>query len=187
MNNKSVNLKSNSGLSYKGKVSVKIKDGKRTVFSKKLKNNGKWPLFLFFAQCLTGKYSEAESQRPNYIQLYNVTNTTKLFDTNTTWNERSSAIKISTSPAVNYINNTDEDTQQVESASGTLKFTIPFSLITDKTDINLLVLRSKDLSKYSDKNVCAYIIVDSKDIIPEELSTKEKYILYIDWTLSIQN
>lgn len=186
MNEERINANLNVG--YKGKVEIQIKDGDRVVSSKVIKNKGKWPLFLFFAKVLNGKYKEAETQRPTYIQLYNVSNTdeNQLFSVGTTWEKRTYPIRVSTDPKVDYI--TESSATAVESAWGILKFTIPFTLITKKENINLMALKSKSTMSMSDKDVCAYIIInDVGGLIPQELIGSEKYTLFISWTLSIQD
>lgn len=114
MNEEIINANLNVG--YKGKVEIQIRDGDRVVLSRVIKNKGKWPLFLFFAKCLDGKYKEAESQRPTHIQLYNVSNTDEdqLFSIGTTWEKRTYPIRVSTDPKVDYI--PESSASAVESA-----------------------------------------------------------------------
>ena len=153
---KKIDVKSNSAMNYKGKVEIKILEGKKVISSKTIHNKGKWPLFLFFAQCLTGKYSIAEQQRPSYIQLFNINNLDEsVLFSDTTWEQRTYPIKVSTSPGVDYTQTTTQS--QVESARGVFKFTIPFTLITDTSNVNLMTLKSPSNITMGDKSVCAYV------------------------------
>lgn len=186
MNQEKINA--NLSVGYKGKVEIEIRDGDRLVSRKVIKNRGKWPLFLFFANCLGGKYKDAETQRPTHVQLFNVSDTDEeeLFAIGTTWSKRTYPVKSQTSPKVDY--EAEGSAETPESAWGILKFTVPFTLITDKQDINLMVLKSKSTIAMSDKDVCAYIIItDEGGLIPAELYDSEKYTLFINWTLSMQD
>lgn len=62
--------KSNSKLSYKGKVTVKLYHGKKVYKTIKEKNEGTLELFKFFANCLTGNYYS--QQRPMYLRAFTV-------------------------------------------------------------------------------------------------------------------
>ncbi len=173
-------------LQYRGKVDISILDGKKVISHKTLSNSGKWPLFLFLAQCLTGKYPMAETNRPKYIQLFKVNaEEDKLFDTETEWEAKSQPVLVSTSPTL-YYNQSSSEASGPERAEGNFKFIIAFSQLFDK-DINLLALKS--VSNINKSNtVCAYILLDdASSLIPESLQHSDRYNIFIEWKLSILN
>lgn len=188
MGNKKIKVNSKSSLNYKGEVKVDILDGKRIISSRKIKNNGKISLFIFLAQCLTGKYNMAELNRPCYVQLFSVdpdTPEADLFNLQTEWEQKTFPINMSTSPTIDY------NSSDTEYAQGAFKFIIPFSQIIDKDNLNLLVLKSqKNVASEDQKEVCAYIYLNDPNrspLIPDELADDDRYNIFIEWTLSISN
>lgn len=191
---KNKNKKTTSAVAYQGEVKATIKHGNKVLKTTKIKNNGKWPLFLFLAKCAAGEYSEAEKYRPKYIQLYHIEPKTGDITTDYfqdyDWELRSNVTGLSSTTETDY-----SDIANNENGLTKLKFTIPFSYIINlsQADINFLVLRSdSNLSNATDagddqKEVCAYIKLDEDSLIASNLTQSNKYTLIVEWTLQFNN
>lgn len=184
---------------YTGNVSVTVTRNGKVCSTYKTSNNGKWPLFVFLAFCSSGQYSEADDYRPKYIDMFSLgeegTELVDPFNVSTSWQQRLvTPIMLDTTPGINWESVTDRESDKVEGSTSTLKFTIPYSQITNKSDINFLCLRCES-KKSEQKTVSAYIIVKEKDdndndvlgsLLPEEFK-KDDYIINVEWKLNFNN
>lgn len=173
------NKKETSNVNYKGEVRVSVKRGSKTVSTTILKNNGTQPLFLFLANCVNGKYNLAESYRPQYLQLFK-TEGEVIFGQSTTWTACTDLVSASDAA--------EPESEDETSAFSVLNFTVPFSIISDRASVNLLVLKSDfNVNEKDIKSVSAYIQVTPEKLIPPRLVNSEKYNLFVEWKLKFDN
>ena len=161
--------KSNSKLSYKGKVTVKLYHGKKVYKTIKEKNSGTLELFKFFANCLTGNYYS--QQRPMYLRAFKA-----VFDNDGNETSRqevtTTAIPVKRSKP---IFDTDNNTASVLN-----EFLIPAATMSTEA-ANVLCLYSTEHKNQPDAM--------SAEVVLEEGIEKENGTsnIKVEWTLVIGN
>lgn len=183
-----------NSIAYKGTVTVSLVKNKKIISSNTYKNTGKLPLFKFIVDCLGGKYSIAEPNRPKFVQLFSAGEAGTSSDVNiATVLASSSSIRTpqkiiySDTPELEYISQ-----NSIDSASVYFKFTIPYTQLSSLDNINLIALYSQD--NYSDtSSPSAYFkIVNSSDntklgaLISNPSAIDSTYSLYIQWKMTVQ-
>ena len=178
----------------------------KVIKVQKLKNNGRWPLFEFFARCLEGKWQDANNLRPYYIDLFSAgesgTNIPNISDADESAKIGTYANATNRTSLLTYPLYTSSDVTVQKSNVGyaeiTLTFLIPFTAIIRNKDSNLICLYSNDTHGGGDGigNPSAFFFVpDSKDtaklgkLIADKSQGDDSndYNLIIEWTMSISN
>ena len=197
----------NNSLSYKGNIVVKTVNKKtdKVIKVQKLKNNGRWPLFEFFARCLEGKWQDANNLRPYYIDLFSAgqagANIPNISDTSGSDSIGTYANATYRTSLLTYPLYTSRDVTVQKSNVGyaeiTLTFLIPFTAIIRDKDSNLICLYSNDTHGEGgfDNPSAFFFVPDSND--PKKLGKlianksqgddSNDYNLIIEWTMSISN
>ena len=200
MNNKKKNKSKNNTIIYKGKVNISImKDGK-TVSKSNFHNTGMQPLFDFLARCVVGNYNEAENLRPKFIKLYSIGEKSASWDPSD-FNFVDYATDEHLRSLTNIIYNSTPNlkTDNEGNVNVTFKFLVPFSQLSDYTNLNMLALYSQ---QYKDNNAraSAYIVASEEvtpgdyrllDIVEESLGVEDQnennYNLFIEWIMTFKN
>ena len=204
--------KTNS-FSYVGDITISFLKNNKVCRSVHYKNNGRWPLFKFFSECLAGNYKNAISYRPQYLVLYYANDKGQpipvISDTEgsiasytKTENKISSGlIQVVEDPLITLT----ED--NIGACTVKFHFEIPFSylsLIESSGDskwkpINLLTLYCSNFAPVNDNNLkqpstFCFIPDEHDDTVLGDLlgrlnidTDQSNYSLRIDWTLSITN
>lgn len=191
---KKVQVEAKNSLNYTGSVNIKVLRNGKEVSKRTIKNNGKWPLFYFFALCLSGEWKTAATYRPTSLEIYSLGDAgdpvpEDIFSSD--WLKCvQGTIMASTTTDPNYIAEMVGD--NVESGYTTIKFVVPYSQIINRDKANLICLRCN--AQQDEHDVCAYIVIkDESDesllgsIIPSTYSNREDYTLFIEWKLVIKN
>lgn len=175
----SVYGKSQLPIDYSGKVTLKVKSGKKVLKEISLHNNGGPALWKYFVDCLYGDYALAESARPAKIRLFW-----------TGYSEGTAApgtpITSADNSASSFISMTNEPT--VGENSLTLHFVIPYSFITKGyvDQICLYGISETDVTNYS-----AYIFVTNagqSTLAPLAINKAISNLsIILDWELIINN
>lgn len=168
------------GVNYHGNVTIKITKGNKVCSVRKIKNNGRWPLFHYVDLCLAGRYTEAEAYRPMYLMLYaggaigsnipalDATTFNTMFSTG----RRCAQMAYQTAPLdLAVVGNMEAGDSGINGrATATLKFEIPGYTLIDPTTldpnignnlrINALALFGKNMTTSDPNNISAYILIE---------------------------
>jgi len=166
MNKDSTNI--SQAIGYAGTVTVSIEDGDRVYRKKRFHNVGKTKLFEFFADCLTGNYSSAESSRPCRIVLFGGED-----DMPNINNKLSSFVYYDAAPNI-------ELEKNGEYSSVSYHFRLPYLAL--KVGRNVYACGLYPANNNSD--MCAFFQFDKP--LPL-LSTDSNMTVIIDWKMTISN
>lgn len=170
MNKKGASI--SQAIGYAGLVTVSIEDGERSYGKKRFHNEGKAKLFRFFADCLTGSYSYAESSRPCRVVLFGGKDddNKKVLDTG---NKLSSFVYYDAAP------NIDENS---EYSSVSYHFRLPYLALKAGKDVYACGLYPAIGNE--DTDMCALFEFDKPVALP---STDSNLTVIIDWKMTISN
>jgi hypothetical protein len=197
-----INIKKDNSIGYEGHVKVSLVQDGVVLNTKEYHNTGKLPLFRFVVDCLKGSYSDAELNRPKFIQLFTAGadgGSVPSSDTVESYFSQDSRIKTPQkiiyqgTPLTEYIEKTTDIPE--DEAKITFKFMVPYTQLTDINDINLFALYSQ--SNYnSTLHPSAYFLLTKLVGTTSELSTlidttsismNSNYSVYIQWTMIIKD
>ena len=170
-------VSSNAAIQYSAAVTISVQRNNKIVSTKTFHNNGHYPLFLFLAKCLTGRYNEVSNWTPRFIQLFHGGNKGDDFErvnlpvVFTTAMARSPKRVYGSSPSTAWNYSYDDN---VDYATASFEFIIPFSYINTIDDVNVIALYCNNFSTDVDidKPSC-YFALTKKNITTgkEEWST----------------
>jgi hypothetical protein len=166
--------KTNASVGYIGSVEIKLVRGKKTIKTIKTHNEGKLPLFSFFANALIGSFDAGGA--PRYIIL-GEGSTDALAEQISTNAIPYSNVSIET-------NSSEGDTH----ASAVFKFLIPFSSVSVGDVINVVRLYSQNSTSW--ESHIAYFLLPTEDEegnAIEPLVSDGKSNILITWTMKITN
>lgn len=154
-------IKAKDNIDYSGEVTVKVAHGTRVVKTLTHHNAGALPLFEFITLCLAGDYYQ--NKLPRYLRVFD-----------------SLEHEITLRPVVansspSYINTSTE-------SSVTLSFVVPYSLLTQYTDIKTLKIYSTE--NYADSNKSNY---SASITLNSAISISSTSNLVVAWKMVVRN
>ena len=161
-------MESSFGISYKGKVTLKVMHGGKAVQTIEQRNEGSLLLMRFLANCLGSNYDAAKA--PRYIMAYHLEGQGMEGVT--------SSARVSLRPVATNFKPTYKEESRPISAKVALSFLIPSSLIDNQKTITRIALYDGDDQR--DSNYMAWISVD-----PIQVSAGES--LLVLWEMTLQN
>lgn len=123
-----VESKSQSPISYKGEVTLKIMHGDKVVKTIRQHNDGTVYLMRFLTHCLGGYYVREDS--PKYIRLFDLSDNT----------EPSIEAEVTLRAIVTNFNAIYDDDAENDSGSVTLTFLVPSTLVKDSKEFNAVAI-----------------------------------------------
>jgi len=211
---KLISTKESNSFNYNGEITVSLIKNNKVYKSKTYHNNGRWPLFKFFSECLAGNFKNALPYRPQYLVLFSAADKGQLVPVigdnpgeksiaeYTVDGNRMSAglIQVVENPKINVTEN------KIGSSDINLHFEIPFSYLVLKPNIggvtkwkpiNLLTLYCANYTPSNSENLSqpsTFAFISQVDNTLGDLlgdlnieSDQSNYSLKIDWKLAITN
>ena len=199
--------KSTDLVTYRGKVNVQVRKGKKVISTSTFHNEGTKYLFEFLAKCLKGDYQQVESLRPKFIKLYSAGAEGDPIPEITSDSFNIDNIISLTTPIYSSNPNTEyvgEDSDLTASYATTFKFVIPFSQLNlmregVRVPVNLIALYSQQ-QKDTLGSPSMYILVTEKvnnievlgnlitsNFYSSDLSEQNQYNLFIEWITTFKN
>lgn len=177
--------KSNTGISYSGRVTISIVNGNKVISKKQYHNAGTVYLFKFLCECLADQADGLD--RPCKIRLFS-TDEGDAPD-NPHWNADTVA-----SAAILYDNTPvparDPSGGDSNKYMVSYHFRIPYAYITRSDIAKIALYSSRNADRYSEMSAY-FCIVDSRtgDYAPIEMpvSAFNNYSIIIEWDMSITN
>ena len=183
-----MDISKNENMIYKGTLKVKTVKGKTVIDEREYHNTGTIQLFQFICAALKGEsWDSLKLLLPRYIMLFTAGQSgtpvpqTNIFSSD---NLRSTQSE--------YMSDTPEivlDSQNNRS-SIKLKFIVPYTHITDITNVNavgLYNISAINNGRYSDNSAYFYITDSEGNLSEIAQQDMSKYSLYIEWILTFSN
>lgn len=175
-----------SGISYRGEVSLCIRHGKRKVRDLGVHNEGTVTLMRFLCRCLGSSYDE--SNAPKYIRLFNAKDgATK--DASALSADNECTIQPVASNFQPTFGQTDEDGEGGMSASVTLTFLVPFTLLgSSKSTFNMMgVYSTQTKDKSEETSPLAWVKITDDDNKDSNVTLVNGESLMVSWKMTLSN
>lgn len=184
MNNIKAEATITQNIGYEGKVSIKLFDTEANKqISTRIHNSGTVDLFRFFANCLSGKWNQAQSNCPARIVLFKQAEGEGTTFNSDYWDPNyavspDTGIKVSVPPTA------EVDTKH-NTCSALYHFRIPTSLIGNVNNIYKIGLYPDTVST---KYPLAYIFLSEPDQnILKSAAGNPNLVILLDWNLTLSN
>ena len=174
--------KKNSNIGYSGEVVVKTLQGKKVVKTSKKHNDGTLSLFTYLATCLASTYEERLA--PRFLRGFYVQGLTPTSFEPSNLNIQNLVTDIVSFKSLSVESvEADPDEEIPASASATLSFLIPSTLI-DGSQINVLALYSYDtFSEASMSTPLAYVLLDEEEVVDCDNGVN----ILVEWKLTVSS
>lgn len=188
-----------NGIKYKGRVTVEVRKGKKTISKKTYKNAGNQPLYYFLSRCIVSDDYRPELA-PRYIRLFHRTN---IDDVSAGIDGYSVPVSVAM-----YTNSgkvvDDPENPNYKNSAAYLHFTIPFSAIhqaegvSGTNSITIYQAGLYDSTNIDDDEEGNYSARFNFTKTNESTGAEEwdpitvptdrgDYSLFIEWTMSFEN
>jgi hypothetical protein len=164
-----VESKSQSPISYRGEVTLKIMHGDKVVKTIKQHNEGTIYLMRFLAHCLGDYYVKGDS--PKYIRLFDLSGTNATIDTTT---------EVTSRAIVTNFNAIFDEDSSTKSGSVTLTFLVPSTLVRDSKEFDAVAIYGTSQNQ-SIANYMAWVKFD------DAMSISQGESLMLLWKMTLSN
>lgn len=172
-----------SGISYRGEVSLGIRHGKRKVRDLGVHNEGTVTLMSFLCRCLGSSYDA--SNAPKYIRLFNVDADTK--DASALTKDNESTLQPVASNFQPQFGQTKAEGNEAMSASVTLTFLVPFTLLSEGTFNMMGVYSTSTKGESKEDSPLAWVKITNDKGQASKVTLVNGESLMVSWKMTLSN